>query len=226
MITEDQDIMGVNSSRTNNGSTKFIRVLPSISATFTNPKAVTLKAEFSKEISVLATPKDDPVYIELLTKYKGAILYDNETRASQKLFRVVAIQLVQSYTAGRFSCWEASCEPIFRDAASGNFIVPHDLMVEGSSVIQTNALLGYALAEYQNGSDGDPTYLPWVQNYMDYFRNVIEPRYNTKVVRDSPSCHPKSRSAARCTPKAKAKDLSSSTPRASTSSSSRIRSRS
>ena len=198
MITEDQDVVGVNNSRTSSASAQFIRALPSISLHYTNPKAVALKAEFTKEISVLATPKDDPVYIELLTKYGGAILYDNETRASQKLFRVVAIQYVQSYTAGRYSCWEATCEPIFRDSATGKFVVPDELMVEGSNVIQTNALVGYAVVEYQNGNDGDPTYLPWLQNYIDHFRNVIEPRYKTLDVRDLPSC-----------PRGTAKDLPS-----------------
>ncbi len=50
-----------------------------------------MKAKFEAEISELATPIDDPVYVELCAKYLGAILYDFETRASWKLYRVTAI---------------------------------------------------------------------------------------------------------------------------------------
>jgi hypothetical protein len=187
MILEDQDVVGLNNSRTNCSSAEFIRVLPSITSTSTNPKAVALKAELTQHICILATPKDDPVYLQLQAKYQGCILYDNETRASQKLFRVVAIQYVQSYTAGRHSCWEGTCEPIYRDAAAGKFVVPHELLVEGSGVVHKNALVGYALAEYPNGSDSEPTYLPWLDNYVNHFKNVIEPRYVRNMSQDSPS---------------------------------------
>ncbi len=180
-------MVGVNDSRACTKGVDYIRVIPSISATYTNPKAIALKAEFSKEICNLAAPIDDPVYLDLVAKYKGSILYDNETRASQKLFRIVAVQYVQSYTAGRASCWEATCEPVYRDAATHKFLVPHDLMVEGSSVIQTSALMGYALAEYPNGSESAPSYLPWVQNYIDHFRCVVEPGEDLSPTRPSPS---------------------------------------
>jgi hypothetical protein len=179
MITEDQEINGVNDSQSSSKGVDYIRVLPSISLAYTNPKALALKRDFSNEICDLAAPIDDPVYLELVKKYNGAILYDNETRASQKLFRIVAVQYVQSYTAGRASCWEATCEPVFRDSAMGKFMVPQNLMVEGSSIIQTSALMGYALAEYTNGMDAPPVYLPWIQNYVDHFRNVVEPKYST-----------------------------------------------
>jgi hypothetical protein len=66
-------------------------------------------------------------------------------------------------------------------------MVPHALMVEGSSVIETNALVGYALAEYADGIDGAPTYLPWLENYINHFRNVIAPTYERVQVQDLPS---------------------------------------
>jgi hypothetical protein len=105
MMIEDEEIGGVNDSRNTATSADCIRQLPSISKNYTNVKALSLKAEFSKEVCDLATPKDDPVYLELVAKYIGAVLYDNETRASQKLYRIVAVQYVQSYTIGRASCW-------------------------------------------------------------------------------------------------------------------------
>jgi hypothetical protein len=37
--------------------------------------------------------------------------------------------------------------------------------------------MGYALAEYPNGSDSPPVYSPWIPNYIDHFRNVVEPKY-------------------------------------------------
>jgi hypothetical protein len=187
MMLEDVEIGGVNESRNNTTIADCIRQLPSISKTYTNLKALSLKAEFSKEVGDLATPQDDPVYLELVGKYIGAVLYDNETRASQKLYRIVAVQYVLSYTVGRASCWEATCEPVYRDAATGKFLVPQALMVEGSSIIQTNALLGYALAEYTNGPESVPTYLPWIQNYIDHFRSFVEPKYACKTGKDLPS---------------------------------------
>jgi hypothetical protein len=186
MISEDQDITGVNNASTRNTSAEYLRKMPSIASNFTNPKSVSLKAEFSKQIGDLASSQDDPVYLELYGKFHDAILYDNETRASQKLFRVRAVQFVQSYTSTstRLSCWEATCKPIYRDVATCKFMVPHALMVEGSSVIETNALVGYALAEYADGIDGEPTYLPWLENYINHFRNVIAPTYERVQVQD------------------------------------------
>jgi hypothetical protein len=215
MIIEDQDLVGINDSTASAKGVDYIRVIPSISATYTNPKAIALKAEFSREIFNLAAPIDDPVYLDLVAKYKGSILYDNETRASQKLFRIVAVQYIQSYTAGRASCWEATCEPVKRDAATHKFLVPHDLMVEGSSLIQTSALMGYALAEYPNGSEGAPSYLPWVQNYIDHFRCVVEPKYACKIGKDLPPTHP--RGSPKDLPSSLDKDLPSSSKKDSPS---------
>jgi hypothetical protein len=75
------------------------------------------------QIAALATPTDDPVYLDLLfTKYNQNILYDFETRVTAKLFRVVFIQFVRSYTASRLSCWEATCEAVYTGMASqGHF---------------------------------------------------------------------------------------------------------
>jgi hypothetical protein len=44
--------------------------------------------------------------------------------------------------------------------------------VPGSNVTLTNALHGYCFAEYENGLDAQPTFLPWVQNYIDHFVTV------------------------------------------------------
>jgi hypothetical protein len=82
----------------------FIRVLPSLSENFLNPVAYDMKAEFAKHIADIAAPQDDPVYIQLHGQYIGKILYDYETRASSKLFRVAAIQFVRSFSANRCSC--------------------------------------------------------------------------------------------------------------------------
>ena len=159
---------------------QFIRVLPILSLEFYNPKAENLKAEFAEQISALATPIDDPVYVVLHAKYVNQILYDFETRASSKLFRVAAIQFVRSYSSSRFSCWEATCEPVFRDAANGNFHVPSEVQVPGSQVTLTHALQGYCVAEYANGIDAEPTFLPWVDQYICYFRNTILPKYSVE----------------------------------------------
>ena len=122
--------------------------------------------------------------MELQAKYVSQILYDYETRASAKLFRVAAIQFVRSYSASRFSCWEATCEPVFRDSTTGLFHVPAEVKVPGSQVTLTHALQGYAVAEYQNGIDADPTYLPWVDQYISFFKASVLPKYS---IEDEPS---------------------------------------
>jgi hypothetical protein len=114
-------------------------------------------------------------------------LYDYETRATAKLFCIVSIQFIRSYTASRLSCWEATCEPVVRDPVTGNFRVPKDVQVTGSNVTLTHALQGYCLAEYTNGLDAEPTYLPWVQMYVDHFRNVIEPKFPSIMLYTAPA---------------------------------------
>jgi hypothetical protein len=169
---------------------QFIRVLPTISLEYYNPKAENLKAEFALQIASLATPIDDPVYVVLNAKYVTKILYDFETRASSKLFRVAAIQFVRSSSSSHFSCWEATCEPVFRDAATGHFHVPSEVQVPGSQVTLTHALQGYCVAEYANGNDAEPTYLPWVDQYISYFDNSILPKFlveNLPSLKDLPS---------------------------------------
>ena len=131
MITEDSHTCVINDTNRSFHTQDYIRVVPSIASEFTNPKAVAYKKEFSKQIADLATPIDDPTYIELHRKYNGAILFDNETRATQKLFRIAAIQFVRSFSANRHSCWEVTCEPVYRDSKSLQFLVPHELTVPG-----------------------------------------------------------------------------------------------
>jgi hypothetical protein len=175
MIKEDKNTLGLNENLIAAFKQDYIRVLPSITPEFTNPKAIALKWEFAKTIADQAQPQDDPMYVQLHTKYCGSILYDNETRASQKLFRISAIQFVRSYSKSRHTCWEATCEPVFFCTASGAFVVPQDKRVEGSHVIQANALVGYALTEYPDGLDSEPAHLPWVDNYIAHFKVVVAP---------------------------------------------------
>ena len=126
MIKEDSNTLGVNENAIASLKQDYIRALPSIAPEFTNPKAKALKWEFANTIADLAQPQDDPMYVLLHNKYYGSILYDNETRASHKLFRVSAIQFVRSYSKSRHTCWEATCEPVFLCTATGQYVVPED----------------------------------------------------------------------------------------------------
>jgi len=185
MLIEDGDTLGVNNSNAQTGSQDYIRALPSICLEYTNPKALAWKQEFAEKIATLATPKDDPLFYELQEKYVGQLLYDNDTRASQKLFRIVAIQFVRSYSSTRHSCWEATCEPVYHESSSGQYIVPVDKKVEGSNVILANALQGYALNEFSEGTDSDATHLPWVDKYIQHFIDVIAPMYDATTTQAS-----------------------------------------
>jgi hypothetical protein len=175
-INEDADNIGLNENM-QQSSEQFMRVLPTLSTEYYNPKAASMKTTFAQEIADLATPSDDPVYVLLHAKYSQKILYDFETRASAKLFRVVSIQFVRSYTSSRSSCWEATCESVYRDAITGTFHVPSEIQVPGSHVTLTHALVGYCVAEYAAGLDADPTYFPWVDNYISHFHN----KYHAKL---------------------------------------------
>ena len=197
MIKEDGQTLGINEHKMNTASQEYIRVLPSISLEYTNPKALTYKHDFGKSIADLAQPQDDPMYLELNTKYVGAILYDNETRASHKLFRVAAIQFVRSFTKTRHTCWEATCEPVFYCTATGTYLVPQDKKVEGSSVIIATALVGYALTEYPEGVEGEPAHLPWVDNYIAHFKNLVEPTCSLASLPALTSTPPPQRSSRR-----------------------------
>ena len=188
MIHEDSSACGINNGQTTSATQNFIRALPSIAEEYTNPKAIAYKMEFSKTIATLATPLDDPYLVELQNKYIGAILFDNETRASQKLYRIAAIQFVRSFSANRHSCWEATCEPVYRDSSSGLFVVSVEHKVNGSNVLLATALQGYALTEFPEGMDMDGVDLPWVDNYIAYFKHVVEPTFAEKV--DSPLAGP------------------------------------
>ena len=190
MIKEDSNTLGVNENVIASLKQDYIRALPSIAPEFTNPKAKALKWEFANTIADLAQPQDDPMYVLLHTKYCGLILFDNETRASHKLFRISAIQFVRSYSKSRHTCWEATCEPVFFCTATGAFVVPTEKRVEGSSVIQATALVGYALTEYPEGMEGEPVHLPWVDNYIAHFKTVVEPTCSLASLQptmDSPS---------------------------------------
>ena len=199
MIHEDSNTLGINDSLVKALKQDFIRVLPSIAPEFTNPKAIALKLDFSNTIAELAQPQDDPMYLHLHAKYHGALLYDNETRASHKLFRISAIQFVRSCSKSRHTCWEATCEPVFYCTASGAYLVPQEQRVEGSTVILATALVGYALTEYPNGLEGEPAHLPWVDNYIAHFKTVVEPTCSLASLpptMDSPSYERPSQSTA------------------------------
>jgi hypothetical protein len=54
------------------------------------------------------------------------------------------------------------------------YSVPKDATVTGSNVTMKHALQGYALAEYRAGMDKEPTYLPWVDQYIHHFQTRIQ----------------------------------------------------
>ena len=173
MINIDKDALGMETFEVLPMSAGFVRSLPPISIEFTNPKSTALKAEQEARVAAIAVPQDDAYLVRQMEKYTGAVLYDNDTRARQKLFRVTAVQFVRSYNSSVPSCWEATCEPVFRDAANACFKVANEHIVSGSTLVRSNALQGYALYEFSNGIDNEPVYLPWVDQYISYFNDVI-----------------------------------------------------
>ena len=70
---------------------------------------------------------------------------------------------------------------MYRDSANGTFLVATEHVVEGSNVILATALQGYALTEYRDGLGEASVDLPWVDNYIAHFKEVIEPAFAQKV---------------------------------------------
>ena len=62
MINEDGDVIG-NPNALPSFTENYIRVLPTLSAEYTNPIASSMKAEFARQIADAAAPQDDPVYV-------------------------------------------------------------------------------------------------------------------------------------------------------------------
>jgi len=76
-------------------------------------------------------------------------------------------------------------------------MVPLEKKVADSNVILANALQGYALAEFPEGVESAATNLPWVDNYIQHFIDVILPKYEAKTTQASLTSPPASRSRAR-----------------------------
>ncbi len=73
---------------------------------------------------------------------------------------------------------------MYRDSATGTYLVPTEHVVEGSNVILATAMQGYALTEYRNGIEEEGVDLPWFDDYIAHFKQVIEPTFAPKI--DSP----------------------------------------
>ena len=69
--------------------------------------------------------------------------------------------------------------------STGQYTVPQEAKVEGSTVTLKQSLQGYALAEYPAGTNEPPTYLPWVDEYIQHFRTQIEPKYPSLFLESS-----------------------------------------
>ncbi len=76
-------------------------------------------------------------------------------------------------------------------------MVPLGKKVADSNVILANALQGYALAEFQEGVESETTHLPWVDNYIQHFIDVIAPKYEAKTTQASLTCPPAARARSR-----------------------------
>jgi hypothetical protein len=127
---------------------KLIRALPVISNLFVNPLAVRLKREQEAKVSALASPVDNPWLTQFMQEYQGKILFDGS------YFRVFAIQYVANKNSSRYPCWEATTEPVFEDD-NGAFVVHERHFAtasDGRRTLLKASMVGFALAEYSNGT--------------------------------------------------------------------------
>jgi hypothetical protein len=79
---------------------------------------------------------------------------------------------------------------VYRDSVTGNCHVPAEIQVPGSHVTLTHALVGYCVTEYGAGLDADPTYLPWVDNYITTLLTVSCQSILSRTCPPRRTCHP------------------------------------
>jgi hypothetical protein len=92
----------------------------------------------------------------------GKILYD------RGYYRVISIQYVPNKGRNVFPCWEATTEPVSKNA-NGEYVVPSKHLVatnDGSKKLLKSAEDGFALAEYSNGDEVDPVRLPFADQCL------------------------------------------------------------
>ena len=155
MIAEDQ--LRYRQQTVGFDNTNLVRRLPVISEAYLNPLAIHFKKLQEDEIKAIAKPKDNPWYDRLHREYMGKIMYD------RGCYRVISIQYVPNKGRNVFPCWEATTEPVYKDA-NGEYVVPRKHLVatcEGSTKLLKSAEVGFALAEYSNGDEVDPVTLPF-----------------------------------------------------------------
>ena len=107
------------------------------------------------------------------------LMHDTRSTANRVAVLMAELRERKARSFHGDAAWDAAdpCEPVVRDPMTGHFVVPHNVKVPDSNVTITRALQGYCLAEYPNGIDANPTYFPWVQQYSDHFRTVIQPKH-------------------------------------------------
>jgi hypothetical protein len=160
MIAED--LLRVQQRTVGFENTNLVRRLPVISEAYLNPLAIHFKKLQEEEIKEIAKPKDNPWYERLHREYMGKILYD------RGCYRVISIQYVPNKGRNVFPCWEATTEPVSKNA-NGEYVVPNKHLVattDGSKKLLKSAEVGFALAEYSNGDEVDPVRLPFADQCL------------------------------------------------------------
>jgi hypothetical protein len=143
-------------------NTNLVRRLPVICEAYLNPMAIHFKKLQEEKIKEIAKPKDNPWYERLHREYMGKILFD------RGCYRVIAIQYVPNKGRNVFPCWEATTEPVSKNA-NGEYVVPSKHLVAtsvGSKKLLKSAEVGFALAEYSNGDEVDPVRLPFADQCL------------------------------------------------------------
>jgi hypothetical protein len=143
-------------------NTNILRRLPIVSELYVNPVSVRLKAEQEARVAQLAAPTDNPWLAQLITEYKGKILYDNG------YFRVFdVLYFANKGSKTRYPCWEATTEPGFLE--DGQFVVDDQHLTtgaDGKKILLKSSMVVFALAEYSNGDDVDPVRLPFANECL------------------------------------------------------------
>ena len=139
------------------------RTVPFISKDHTSAKGQLLRRTLEEKYTAAAAPKDDDLAVQLLSEYKGKLLFVNDDNAwPSQTFRVFDVQFYKG-NGPHHDCWEATCEPVESDG-QGGWRVSSSYLVPGENVVLNDKLYGIMVASLEDPDN--PKRVPYVDEYI------------------------------------------------------------
>jgi hypothetical protein len=116
------------------------RDLPVISKEYTSAFSIALKEKAKEEAKALMVVEDDPVLVNLIDTYVGAVFFDKDDGNTYE------VRVVQYDEKAGKKYYEATCVQV-EQREGGSWAVPSSSFVSGSEVLKDELLVGYVLMD-------------------------------------------------------------------------------